>query len=534
MKLIVPTLFATLACVFGCNKKENEIKTIPPQPGSGTQPQIIRVCNPGNLASLHPHTGIDLHCRIFQKALFEGLTRLAADGKPVLAGAQNVALSPSQTIYTFTLRPMQWTNGTPVTAFQFEHAWKSAIAPASSCLRSDLFYPIKNANAAKRGEVSLDQVGIHAVDAQILIVELEHPSPYFLDLIANPLFSPLFDESPVPSVFNGPFYVAQHAYDKKIVLRKNYGYWDSLHVALDTIEASFIADSTTALHLYEKGEIDWGGHPFTMLPHDALPRLEKSPDFYSKPLDGVYWLCVNTEQFPLSSPKIRQALSVALDRESLAHHVLLGETPTRSLIPTGIALLADHELYQDHNRKEAKVLFEEGLQELHLTQETFPTLIFSHSDIPGQKKLAEAIQECWQKTFGIDVQLKNAEWNVFFASLGERQFQIGGCIWFSAFHDPIYYLEFFKEKGHRYNAPQWENKHFQQLLKLADDEKNPSIRREHLRQAERLLLADMPVIPLFIYNAKYLKSPRVQGIEVINSGHIDFRWASALPSIGQF
>lgn len=521
MKFVVLSLVATLACAFGCNQKDKLVDTSN-IPSDVKLPQIIRVCNPGPLTSLHPHTGIDLYCRVFQKAVFEGLTRLDAEGKPILAAAQGLEISPSKTTYTFTLRPMQWTNGEPVTSFQFEKAWKWALAPGSPCLRSDLFYPIKNAKAAKLGEVSLDDVGIYALDAQTFVVELEHPTPYFLDLVATSLFSPLCDDKPIPSIFNGPFYVAQHAPDTKIVLCKNHGYWDAQNVALETVEASFITDSTTALHLYEKGEIQWGGHPFTPLPLDALPRLEKSSEFHSSPLDGIYWLCVNTKLLPLSSSKIRKALSVALDREALAHHVLLGETPTRSLISTGVALLGK----DDHNHKEAKSLFKEGLQDLHLTQETFPTLTLSHSDFPGQKKLAEAIQECWQAVFGIDIKLQNSEWNVFFANLGERQFEIGGCIWYAPFHDPIYYLELFKEKANRYNVAQWENEHFKQLLQLADNEINPAVRQEHLSQAERLLLDEMPIIPLYFYQAKYLKSPHIQNLEVNPTGHVDFRWAS--------
>lgn len=515
MKFSLLSLFAALACVFGCNQKDT------PKPGAyapSSSPKIIRVCNPGPLASLHPHIGIDLQCRIFQKALFEGLTRLDEAGKPLLAGAQSVDISPCQTLYTFSLRPTQWTNGKPVTAFHYEKSWKSAIAPGSPCLRSDLFYSIKNAKAAKLGDVSLDEVGIYAADENTLVVELEHPAPYFLDLIASSLFAPLFDDSPSPSIFNGPFYIAQHIPDTKIVLRKNFNYWDSHTVMLDTLEASFISDSTTALHLYEKGDVDWAGHPFTHLPLDALPRLEKSAAFHSAPLDGFYWLCLNTKAHPLSSSKIRKALSMAIDRSAIAYHVLLGETPTQSIASTGMGMITQVD------SKEIKSLFGEGLEELGLTEETFPPLVFSHSDVPGQKKLSEAIQECWQNQLGIEVKLQQNEWNVFFANLGERQFQIGGCIWYAPFHDPIYYLEFFKEKDNRYNSTQWENKHYQQLLELADNEKDPTIRLEHLRQAENLLLDEMPIIPLYVYHAKFLKAPHIQNLNVNHTGQIDFKW----------
>ncbi len=518
MKTIL--VFAFLACVFSCNHQKQKIEP-PPTPSS---PQIIRVCNPGDLASLHPHTGIDLNCRLFQKALFEGLTRLDLSGKPVLAGAAALEISPSQIVYTFTLRPMKWTNSEKVTAHHFEKAWKSALTPNSDCLRSDLFYLIKGAKRAKMGEISLREVGIYAQDDQTLIVELEHPAPYFLELLAHPLFSPLYDEEPSPHVFNGPFFVARWDLGKSLLLQKNYSYWDSSQVHLDKIEVAMVADANTALMLYQKGEIDWAGHPFTLLPDDALPRLKASQEFHSEPIDGVYWLCLNTEKAPLSSAKIRKALSLALDREALAHHLLCGETPCESILPTGMALLGNWEP-SDHSLHLAQSLFEEGLEELHLRKEDFPTLEISHSDMPWHKKLSEAIQESWHKSFQIDVTLHNSDWNHFFASLGERRFQIGGCIWYSVYHDPIYNLEFFKEKKHRYNAPQWENIHFQKLLQLAEGERDLSQRLEHLKEAEQLLLDEMPIIPLFVYHAKYLKSPHLHGLEVLPAGYVDFKYA---------
>ncbi len=516
-KLIFVLIISSL--IIGCQKHNKEaVKAM-------SEEQVLRINNQGDPSSLHPHTGIDLQCRNFQKALFEGLTRINPEGLPEYAGAEKIEISPSQLIYTFTIRPMRWTNGEEVLAEHYASAWRTALAPDSNCLRPDLFYPIKNGERAKKGEVGLDEVGIHATDARTLVVELEHPAPYFLDLVAGPLFSPLYDNSATPTVFNGPFKLAEWKHDQQLKLCKNLDYWDAGRVHLDTIDVSLVNDPNTAVMMYEKGEIDWVGHPFTMLPQDFIEKAALSSDFISRSISAVFWLCLNTEEFPLHSTKIRRALSIALNREAIAQHVMLGETPTRSLIPTTMALLNQTELYPDANDKLAKKLFDEGLAELNLTREEFPVLRYSYSDIPGQKKLAQAIQQKWEQTFGIQVELNSSEWNTFFSSLGERHYQVGGCIWFSAFNDPTYTLDFFREKEHRYNASGWESKHYQQLLNLADSEPDPSIRSEHLKQAELLLLDEMPVIPLFVVQAKYLKSPRVQGICVNDLGQVDFKWA---------
>ena len=485
--------------------------------------KTLRINNLGDLASLHPHTGIDMTCRNFQKSLFEALTRVGPDGKPHLAAASELSISPSQLEYTFTLRPMQWTNGEEVRAEHFENAWKAALAPDSSCLRPEVFYVVKNAQRAKKGEISLDQVGVKAVDARTLKVTLEHPTPYFLDLVANSFFCPLYDDAPTPEVFNGPFSVETWEHDKKLVLAKNPTYWDADAIALEKIEVSLVNDSTTATLMYEKGELDWVGHPFTPLPLDMIEKAEHSSDFTQKPITGVYMISLNTEVFPLNSVKIRKALSIALDREQIARHVAQGQLPSKCVVPTTMDLVAPDALYQESER-EAKKLFEEGLAELKLTRDAFPVLQYSYSTVPGQKKLAEAIQQRWEQTFGIQVELTVSEWNTFFANLGQRNYQIGGCVWYSVYNDPMYMLEMFTDKTHRYNTAQWESKHYQELIALAVNETDPTLRREHLKQAELLLLDEMPMIPLYVVRAKYLKSPRVENLLITDLGQADFKW----------
>ncbi len=512
-------LLIILIALSGCQNQQNNVEK------QMSSSQILRINNQADLTSLHPHTGIDAMCRNFQKALFEGLTRLTPEGIPELAGAEKLDISHSQTRYTFRIRPMVWTNGEEVTAFHFERTWKAAIAKGSNCLRADLFYSIKNAKKAKCGEVSLDEVGIQAVDNKTLIVDLEHPTPYFLNLISSSLFSPLYDDSENPQVFNGPFTVTKWEHDKQLVLEKNTQYWDADAVHLQTIQTTFVNDPNTVVLMYEKGEIDWVGHPFSTIPHDTLDKISSSSEFNTRPISGVYWISLNTEKFPLNSSKIRRALSVALNREVIAEHVAHGETPTKSIVPLSLSSLGSSDLSPDSNEQKSRKLFEQGLQELCITREEFPILKYSYSTIPGQKKLAEAIQQNWEKTFGIKVELIASEWNVFFSNLGERQFQIGGCIWYCQFHDPVYTLEFFKDKTHRYNSPQWESKHYQQLLDLADQEADPILRLEHLKQAELLILEEMPVIPLYMVHSKHLKSPKIQGLSVNDLGQVDFKWA---------
>jgi len=517
--LMIFNLLSLMLLSQSCQNTSNASKRI----SMKTNEQIIHINNQGDIDSLHPHVGIDLQCRIFQKALFEGLTRINAESVPELAGAASYTVSESKLEYIFHLRPMQWSNGEPVKASDYVRAWHAAIAPSSCCLRADLFYPIKHAQAAKMGEISLDKVGVKALDDTTLAITLEHPTPYLLDLLANPLFSPLFDDAVEPTCFNGPFTIEEYVREKQLTLCQNEQYWDVSNVQLEKICISFVHDPNTAVMMYEKGELDWVGAPFTLLPLDATEKIEQSDDFQSAVISGVYWLCLNTKQKLLENKKIRQSLSMVLDRKMIARDVLMGESVCKSMLPPGMSLLEESELYKDNNVKMARHLFDEGLKELNLTREKPLKLVLSHSNIGGQKKLSEALQQTWEQAFDIEIALNGSEWNTFFANLGQKQFDIGGCIWFSAFNDPIYNLEFFKDKTHRYNSPSWHNENYCKLLELADQEVDLEIRREHLKQAERLILEEMPIIPLYVYSFKYLKSPKVQGVNLSHLGQVDFK-----------
>lgn len=517
--------FLLLVSLAGCKCAKDHGHDEKSQEMEITSEQVIKINIQGDLASIHPHVGIDLNCRSIEKALFEGLTRLSPSGKAELALAKEVAVSPSHTIYTFTLRPSVWSNGEEVTASHFVSAWKRGIAPGSNCLRADLYYPIKNAERAKKGEVKLSEVGLWAQDNRTLVIELEHPTPYLLELLSLPLYSPLYDHADEPHVFNGPFIVKEWEHEQQLTLTRNALYWDHENVKLDQILISCVHDPNTALLMYEKGELDWSGSPFTMLPPDLLPFMEHEKRITCKPVTGVYWFCCNTSSFPLNSANIRKALSYVINRNELAQDVVCGEKPSRSLVPLNMLLLNESELYPDHDLAAAKACFAKGLEELNIKASEFPTLKLSHSDIPGQKKLAEAVAECWEKNLGIKIELVGSDWNTFFNSLGTRQYQIGGCIWYSVFNDPIYALEFFKDKSHRYNSSQWENPQYTNLLDLADLETDLDVRKEHLRQAEMILLDEMPVIPVYVSNHKYLVKDNVKDVYISDSGLVDFKWA---------
>ncbi len=190
----------------------------------------------GDPPSLNPYVGVDLRSRCLFLTLFEPLMRRNEKGEIVPASAESFNVDSTKTVYTFYMRPTFWSNGEPVTSYDFEKTWKYALTPGTFCFRVDLFYPIKNAEKVKKGKLPFEALGISAPDPKTLVVTLEHPTPYFLDLMATSFFSPLYTLSDTnPTVFNGPFIVKEHIPDQRLVFKKNPWYWDLENIDLDEI-----------------------------------------------------------------------------------------------------------------------------------------------------------------------------------------------------------------------------------------------------------------------------------------------------------
>lgn len=492
---------------------------------SHTSKNVLRInFQDGDLPSTHPHIGIDYRMRSLQSAIFEGLTRLDKEGNPELAAAESVDISSCQKFYTFTLRPAKWSNGKPVTAFHFANAWKQAITKESGCRRPDLFYVIKNAEEIKKGEIPLEKVGIEALDEKTLRIELKHPAPYFLELASNPIFSPLFDLSEEPSIFNGPFIIDQWKRDQIIVLKKNPLYWDEGTVKLKRLEILFVTDPLTAVNLFEKGELDWIGSPFSCLPAEIIPHYQKSGILQTKDVARIYWLYCNCTVPPFSNPLIRKALSLALDREAMVQHVLFGHTATSAPLPVSLSFIANQTLLKAQNRALAKQVFAQGMKELGFTHDTFPPITLSHSHISGQKQLAEIVQSYWKEVLGLKVHIEGSEWNVFFSDLSQGKFQIGGCLKSALYKDPTYHLELLEDKNHSYNISRWEDPTYKQLLSKARDEIDIGKRNTYLQKAEAILLDQMPIIPIYSEAYLYRIRPHIQDVVIHDLGHVDFKW----------
>lgn len=498
------------------------------------QIQMLRLHLPRAAQSLDPRIGSDRTSGTVIRMLYEGLTRLSDKGEVELAIAKSVTLSSDQRTYKFTLKETVWSNETPLTAYDFEYAWKKILEPDFLFLFSFLFFPIKHAEAVKRGEVPIQQVGIRALDANTLLIELEQPLPSFLELTASWVYSPLCREidqkhpgwayhSGETYVCNGPFKLDLWKLNDDLQLVNNPRYWDAESVKIDRIQVSIIENEKMALELFAQGKLDWVGDPLSKIPPSKIPKLQaKHPIHVNSKCFGHYWLQMNLDRPPFQSVNMRKAFSYAIDRRCLVEKIMRSQYEVAS----GFSIYPEANpkmRLMDH--KKALHLFDKGLEEMGLSKRDLPPLVITHSDIEEQEEISLELGRQWKTLFGIEVKYERVLWNSYFETLNRGDFLIGGIVWYPRHSDPLYYYDRFVFKDHSVRVTNWKNRDYSKLIDRAKRISDAEEKQRILEQAEVLLRSEMPIIPLFYQNFRYIKNPRLQGYILSNTNQIDFRTA---------
>lgn len=474
--------------------------------------------------TLDPRKNSDGITSLFFLFTSEGLTRLAPGGSPELALAEKIDISGDGLTYTFTLREAYWSNGQPIVSYDFKNSWLKVLDPTFAAYNPDYLFIIKNAKQTYDKILDYSLVGIETPNEKTLKITLEYPAPYFLELIANKTFFPVHP-SAKGKISCGPFVIKKWLYQDKIVLKKNPHYWDKESVKLDKMELHIIEDEMTQLSLFEKGKLDWVGAPLSLLPLDSLDKLKNLSSFHSFRTASLYFYSFNTKKFPLDNLKLRKALAYAINRKELIKYVSQGEEePAFSLLSSKIHGL--HKKYfEDGDLKEARKLFKEALDEMRLTEDTFPTLVLSYPSVHARHVMAQAIQQQWQKSLGIKVVLESKEWQVFLSDLNNRNYEIGALGRGTHHLDPIYFLSLFKTKNQATNRTGWENQQYIDMLDKSCFVRDQEAREKLLQEAEELFISEMPIAPIFFPTNYYLKNPQLKGVFLSDVGSVDFKWA---------
>lgn len=463
--------------------------------------------------------------------LFEGLVGFDERGSPVGLGAESWEVSDDGMTYTFVLRAEpRWSDGQPVTAGDYEFAWRRAIDPKTAADYASLFFPLKNAVKINTEGLDPQLLGVTAKDDRTLIVTLEAPATHFLRLVSTWPFSPLRRDvvelhgdrwtDPAHIVTNGPFVLSEWTHDKQIVLDRHDGYAGErprIRQAVYRIFPEGAGDQVFAA--YEAGNLDalGPGTAFEIPPAQVdrvLADAKLRQEVRTYPQSGTMFLAFNHRRPHLQDARVRIALGQVIEREKLLRGVLrrVGD-PALGLQPEGIVgrepLAWPTEDVEQARQRLAEAGFPDG--------EGFPQITFTFNDSPQWRALGEYLKQRYQDTLGIDLKLEPMEWSAYLRWRRGEEWAANGDIaragWFSDYEDPYPWYNVLwdsREDPAAFNTG-WKHDEYDRLVREARGEADGSVRADQYRQAEEILAGEYPALPLFHYALRTMVKPHVQG-----------------------
>lgn len=501
--------------------------------------QRLNLNIPSDPATLDPRKGGDLISSLFHFLLFDGLTRLDDDGNVALALAERVEISNQNRVYIFYLKEAYWSDGTPITAWDFEKSWKDILHPDFPAMNAHLLYPILNAEGAKKGTHSLSEVGIESLDARRLKVTLEQPTPYFLELAAFCVFYPVNSEIDHSNpdwdqhggkefVCSGPFTLKNWKRSNAITLSRNPQYHRANETKLEEIHLNMVDSEMTSLQMFEKGQIDILGQPMIPLPTDAVPELMKSGLLNVSPVPATTFCTFNVDHYPFTNVNIRKAFAYAINRRQIVRNITqLSEQPALGAIPPILKkVTGSRDFFHDADFTKAREHFQLGLEELGIEASSFPKIRYVYSTSEAHHKIAQALQQQWLEILGVQIDLESVDKKILLHLLKTRNYVAAQSFWMAQYQDAMNIFERFKYKDNVKNYANWENEKYTELLTQSCSAETPEERFALLEQAEAIFIDEMPIAPIFHWNAAYITKPWVKsyGTAPIGNGFFDRVW----------
>lgn len=478
-------------------------------------------------ASLDPAKVVGLPEAQVARDLFEGLVNQGADGKPEPGVAQSWQTADNKR-YVFKLREnAKWSNGEPVTAYDFVYSWQRLVDPKT--LSPFAWFAqmagIANADEIINGKVPVQKLGVTAPDSHTLVVQLNKPVPFFVNLLANFSLFPVPQKTiekygndwtkPENLVGNGAFAMQERVVNEKIVLKPNPYYWDHKNTVLTKVTFIPINQESAATKRYLADDIDIT----ESFPKNMYKKLMKDiPDqVYTPDQLGTYYYAFNTQKAPLNDVRVRRALSYAIDRQIIAEKVLgTGEKPAYHFTPDVTAgfepvPLAMQKMTQAERNKQAKAWLKEAgygpKKPLKLT------LLYNTSE--NHQKIAIAVASMWKKSLGAQVKLTNQEWKTYIDSRNTGKFDVVRASWVGDYNEASTFLSLLTST-HSGNIAKFTSPGYDKLLKMASEETDAAKRNADYVQAEQIIAEQAPIAPIYQYTNGRLIKPWVKGYPITN------------------
>ncbi|QVY61877.1 peptide ABC transporter substrate-binding protein [Cytobacillus gottheilii] len=537
-KLLSLFLMGLLVYVLAaCTANENAGNETEQPDGEDTETaeKVLYLNNGQEPTSFDPPIGFDSVSWQALNNLMEGLTRLGKNHEPEAAIAEDWDLSDDGKTYTFHIREnAKWSNGDDVTAGDFVFAWKRLLNPETGSPAAFLGYFIEGGEAFNNGEGSADDVAVKAVDEKTFEVTLISPQEYFLSVITNPAFFPVNEKVAAENpewfseaetfVGNGPFNLAEWEHDSHFLMEKNDQYWDAENVKLDKVHWAMVDDTNTEYQMFQAGDLDTSD-----VPADLSEQLFGEGKVEVVDQAGDYFYRFNVTKEPFQNENIRKAFAMAVDQQQIVDFVTKGqEKPAYGFVSYGFTDPSGNDFRETAgdlvktDAEEAKKLLAQGMEEEGY--DTLPEVTLTYSTSDAHKKIAETLQQMFKDNLGVEVQLANMEWNVFAEEQSALKFQLSRSSFLADYADPINFLENF-QTGHSMNRTGWSNAEYDQLIQNAKNEADEAARYDMMYEAEKILMDEMPIIPIHFYNQVFMQNESVSGIVRHPVGYMELKWA---------
>jgi oligopeptide transport system substrate-binding protein len=466
---------------------------------------------------------------------FEGLMTLDKDGVPVPGQAEKYEVSDDGKVYTFTLRDgLKWSDGQPVTAEDFVYAWNRAIAPETAADYSYMFDVIEGFEDGK--------LNVVAKDDKTVVVTLKNAIPYFLELTAFPTYAPVRKDiieangeawatKPETYIGNGPYKITEWVQGSHITMAKNENYWNYENLGtIENLKFVLMDDDTAILNAFTQKEILFADS----MPNDEIDAWRDKPEFHLEGQLGTYYLSFNVQKSPLDNPKVREALTLAIDRVFICEEIgKSGQVPAGAFVSIGLSDADptkefrevggdyyDPYDYEGNLEKAKQLLAEAG----YPNGEGLPTIEYIYNEGTGHQAIGEALQDMWAK-IGVKVTLSSQEWGTFLNTRKNGDYQIARNGWLCDYNDPISMLDMWiTDSGN--NDAQWSNPEYDALIKEIKSTSDQAKRFELMHKAEDIIFEESMLCPIYYYVDLYLLNTDVEGFYSSPLGYKYFMYAS--------
>lgn len=489
---------------------------------------LLVVGNNQEPQNLDPHKATSVADGKIISALLEGLVRPDArrDGCVLPGMAESWQHNEDASVWVFHLREAFWSDGRPVRAGDFVYAYRRLLHPSFGGKYAEMLYVLRGAEAYNRGEGDWDAVGVKAPDDRMLVLSLTGPMPHFLQLLLHFTWFPVPEHAveaqggmldrrsawtrPGCWVGNGAYVLTERVFNDHLLVRPNPHYWRAGEVKNAGVCFLPVVNGYTETRMYFGGKL----HITNNVPPEMLEMAQRrAPGEFCR--DDYYcsiFYRLNTTRAPLTDRRVRRALSLAIDREELVGRVVRGAGKVAfALTPPGGGYDAgdggESLRSQAEREQEARCLLAEAG---YPGGRGFPALELMTSSRDVQRLMAETIQAMWARVLGVHVEIRSCEWSAYKAAQQSRDYDISSSSWSGDYLDPATFVELWCS-GSGNNCTGWSEPAFDALVQQARSSADAGQRLDCLRRAERLMLEQQPVIPLYWSERTYLKSPRVRG-----------------------